>query len=129
MSLWPFWIGRFLELPYTLVQDNTLTSVLGEEEPGIWLEKVGFLAEHCGLALLNSHPDYLRVPANRGVYERFLETMSGRPDAWHCLPVEAARWWRSRADAESPDRLAGATLARVGRDGWASVAVSAAGPR
>jgi len=29
MSLWPFEIGRFVELPYTLAQDFTLTEVVG----------------------------------------------------------------------------------------------------
>src|SRR6185312_11086132 len=60
MSLWPFFIGKFVELPYTLVQDFTLTSVLGETSPKIWLEKVEFIAKYHGMALLNSHPDYLR---------------------------------------------------------------------
>src|SRR5262249_29170257 len=39
MSLWPFTIGRFLELPYTLAQDFTLVDVLGERSPRLWLEK------------------------------------------------------------------------------------------
>jgi hypothetical protein len=125
MSLWPFQVGRFLELPYTLVQDNTLTSILGEEGPRVWFEKVDFVSRHRGLALVNSHPDYLKEPANRRVYERFLEAMAARQGtreaAWHCLPVEAARWWRSRAEAASIDDLPGGTLAEVGRGGWPSV--------
>ncbi len=57
MSLWPFELGHFLELPYTLVQDYTLTSVLGEDSPRLWLEKIDFLREYHGMALLNTHPD------------------------------------------------------------------------
>ena len=34
--LWPFFIGNFLELPYTLPQDNTLFNILGEKTPLIW---------------------------------------------------------------------------------------------
>ncbi len=33
MSIWLYWIGRFIELPYTLAQDSTLAIVLGEETP------------------------------------------------------------------------------------------------
>ena len=43
MSIWPFFIGHFVELPYTLVQDYTLTSVIGENSPRLWLEKVDFI--------------------------------------------------------------------------------------
>ena len=43
MSIWPFIIGHFVELPYTLVQDYTLTSVIGENSPRLWLEKVDFI--------------------------------------------------------------------------------------
>ena len=42
MSIWPFFIGHFVELPYTLVQDHTLTSVLGENSPRNLAGKSGF---------------------------------------------------------------------------------------
>ena len=64
MSLWPFFIGHFVELPYTLVQDYTLTSVLGETTPKIWLEKIDFIEKYHGMALSNSHPDYLSQKTN-----------------------------------------------------------------
>jgi hypothetical protein len=123
MSLWPFWIGRFLELPYTLVQDYTLVRVLGERSPQIWLEKVDFIASRCGLALVNSHPDYLREAVCRRVYEEFLESMAARSDLWHCLAVEAFDWWRARHAAASLADLPGGVGARVGVDGWDSITV------
>jgi hypothetical protein len=84
MSIWPFEIGRFIELPYTLVQDYTLTAVLGETTPRIWLEKVDFIESFSGLALLNSHPDYLREPASWNLYEQFLQAMQRRAGSyWH----------------------------------------------
>jgi peptidoglycan/xylan/chitin deacetylase (PgdA/CDA1 family) len=101
MSLWPFAIGRFLELPYTLAQDYTLVAVLGETTPRLWLEKVDFLRAYAGLALLNTHPDYLTLPHMRQVYTDFLRAMSGRRDYWHALPQELAQWWRARARATS----------------------------
>jgi hypothetical protein len=109
MSLWPFMIGRFVELPYTLVQDYTLTGILKETTPRIWLEKVAFIREHCGMALLNAHPDYLMSRASSKVYEAFLVAMRDRADFWHALPRDVAQWWRARAEVSSAERLEGAS--------------------
>jgi peptidoglycan/xylan/chitin deacetylase (PgdA/CDA1 family) len=104
MSIWPFFCGRFVELPYTLMQDHTLFEVFGETARP-WLEKVDFIARWGGMALVNAHPDYLRVPARLAVYREFLGTVanqmkqaqnSGRHYCWHSLPREVARWWRRR---------------------------------
>lgn len=99
LALWPFFIGRFVELPYTLVQDYTLTAVLGHTTPRLWLEKVDVIASFGGLALLNTHPDYLRDPAVWAVYEQFLAAMQPRSDTWLALPRTVARWWRTRHTA------------------------------
>ena len=98
MSIWPFFIGHFVELPYTLVQDYTLTSVLGETSPRLWLEKADFIKKSHGMALLNSHPDYLKNPNSFGIYIEFLETMKKNEEYWHALPRDVASWWKSRAE-------------------------------
>jgi peptidoglycan/xylan/chitin deacetylase (PgdA/CDA1 family) len=113
MSLWPFAIGRFLELPYTLAQDHTLIAILGETTPRLWLDKVDFLRAYAGLALLNTHPDYLTLPHMREVYTDFLRDMSTRGDYWHALPEEVAQWWRARAKADSVVSLPGAVEGRI----------------
>lgn len=102
MSIWPFFCGRFVELPYTLAQDHTLLVVLGERTPDRWLKKVDFIARWGGMALLNAHPDYLIDPAHLAVYEEFLQWMAGGARQtgtgtyWHALPCEVAQWWRTR---------------------------------
>lgn len=101
MTIWPFMIGRFVELPYTLPQDCTLYKVLGERTPRCWLEKVDFVERYHGLALLNTHPDYLKEPACVKTYGEFLRTMQQREGYWHALPREAARWWRRRSAAKT----------------------------
>ena len=104
MSIWPFFCGRFVELPYTLAQDNTLVTVLGEDTPRLWIEKVEFLARWGGMALLNAHPDYLRDPTCWRVYEQFLDHMATLREQctfWHAVPRDVGRWWRARADAAS----------------------------
>jgi hypothetical protein len=102
MSIWPFFIGHFVELPYTLVQDHTLTSVLKETTPRIWLEKVDFIEEYHGMALINTHPDYLKSKLTWGVYYEFLNEMKQRGSYWHALPSEVAKWWRARSTS-SPE--------------------------
>jgi hypothetical protein len=97
MSIWPFMMGRFVELPYTLCQDHTLMVTLAERTPRLWLKKVEFIRRSRGLALLNVHPDYLRDPGRFAIYESFLKSMREGNDYWHALPRETARWWRSRA--------------------------------
>jgi hypothetical protein len=108
MSIWPFFCGRFVELPYTLAQDHTLMIVLGERTPRLWVDKLDFLIKWGGMALLNAHPDYLQTAQHRGVYEEFLQEVRIRirrardaaapPNCWHALPREVARWWRARAE-------------------------------
>jgi peptidoglycan/xylan/chitin deacetylase (PgdA/CDA1 family) len=104
MSLWPFFMGRFVELPYTLVQDYTLTSVLGETSPKTWLDKIDFLERYHGMALINSHPDYLSKKTNWEVYNTFLAAMKNRSGYWHALPREMAKWWRNRVFSESLEK-------------------------
>lgn len=117
MSVWPFRLGRFLELPYTLAQDHTLVDVLGERRPRLWLEKAAYVRRFHGMALLNAHPDYLREPGHWQVYASFLEAVREQPGWWNAVPREVARWWRRRDEACSPDDLPGATAARVIRNG------------
>ncbi len=100
MSIWPFFTGRFVELPYTLVQDYTLTDVLKHDSPRLWLDKVQFLRENYGMALLNSHPDYLLSPPRLEIYARFLKAMQEEKQSWNALPREVACWWRSRAASQ-----------------------------
>jgi peptidoglycan/xylan/chitin deacetylase (PgdA/CDA1 family) len=97
MSIWPFMIGHFVELPYTLSQDHTLMVTLAEQTPRVWLEKVEFIRRYHGLALVNTHPDYLRDPRHFAIYEAFLKSLSKQKDYWHALPRDAASWWRARA--------------------------------
>jgi hypothetical protein len=102
MSIYPYFIGHFVELPYTLMQDYTLTSFLHETTPRIWLEKVSFIEKHFGMALVNSHPDYLLKEQCWNVYRQFLIEMKRKEHCFKALPRDAARWWRYRSSIK-PD--------------------------
>jgi peptidoglycan/xylan/chitin deacetylase (PgdA/CDA1 family) len=116
MSIWPFTIGRFLELPYTLPQDSTLYRVMGETTPRKWFEKIDFIEKYHGMALVIVHPDYSGKGNLKEIYSTFLSTMKERTGYWHALPGEVASWWKQRDGggqdiAGDPATLACASLA------------------
>jgi hypothetical protein len=113
MSIWPFFVGRFVELPFTLVEDFTLFSTLGERTANLWLQKVDYVERFYGMVLLNAHPDYLSTPVCRGIYEQFLHAMQTRGGYWHALPCEVATWWRRRADASTKEMAARSVMGRI----------------
>ena len=114
MSIWPFFIGHFVELPYTLAQDCTTCYVLGEKTPRLWLEKLAFIEKYCGMALLNTHPDYLLESKIWNLYVAFLNALTERENQWHALPNEAASWWRKRhitpSGQEPPEMIPGTII-------------------
>jgi peptidoglycan/xylan/chitin deacetylase (PgdA/CDA1 family) len=116
MSIWPFIIGKFVELPYTLAQDCTLAIVLGETTPRFWLQKVDFVEQNCGMALLNAHPDYLLNPKIFKIYAEFLARMKERNNYWHALPREVARWWRKRIGQQEGEDVSTFKMATISID-------------
>ncbi len=111
MSIWPFSIGRFIELPYTLPQDSTLFPILKQTDIRIWRDKVDWIAENRGMVLVNVHPDYIDLKcgdisrneksSSNGsyplrFYTELLEYVKAKGGFWHALPREAAEWWRER---------------------------------
>jgi peptidoglycan/xylan/chitin deacetylase (PgdA/CDA1 family) len=113
VSIWPFTIGKFLELPYTLVQDNSLMSVVGETSPKIWLNKVDFICRFQGMALLNSHPDYLKNRLNFKIYKDFINAVKDMDGYWSVLPRDAAKWWRYRTEGRSGPGLPAITMGKL----------------
>ena len=110
-TIFPYWVqGRlpgqgFLELPYTLVQDFTLFVILGEASIDIWKQKVDWIAGQGGMALLNSHPDYMnfrKSPCGLEeydvvLYRDFLNHIRSRyeNEYWHALPSQISLFWKT----------------------------------
>ena len=106
-SLWPFFIGPVVELPYTLPQDHTLFTLLKARSIDLWLEQADRIERHHGLIHCVSHPDrgYLGDKEKRALYAEFLAAMADRPGLWRALPRDVARWWRLRdasTDVQAP---------------------------
>ena len=105
-TIFPFWVERsngsgYVELPYSLPQDSTLFLILGERNNEIWKQKLDWVAQHGGMALVNVHPDYTafgskpsRTEFPVDFYGELLNYVSEKygKSAWHVLPREVAQF-------------------------------------
>ncbi len=107
--------GGYMELPYTLPQDFRLYIIMRENNIDIWKKKLDWIAEHGGMALLNTHPDYMNFGGNKrraeeypaAFYREFLHYVKSRYEGrfWHALPRDVARWGKKeigKTSAASP---------------------------
>ncbi len=104
-SPWPYFLGQVVELPWTLPQDHTLFTLLGERSAAVWMDQLEAIEGRCGLAQCLSHPDpgYLGDRRKEAIYADFLDAVADRPGLWRALPREVATWWRKRDGAvEAP---------------------------
>jgi len=106
--VFPYRLGRFIELPYTLPQDHTLFEVLKVDALDVWLRKASWIRSVGGMVLLVTHPDYLNTKERLRLYEAFLREVGGWNAVWHALPMDVARWWRNRLASHATIDGAGA---------------------
>jgi glycosyltransferase involved in cell wall biosynthesis len=106
-TIFPFWVpgpdgSGYVELPYTLVQDFNLFNVLREQNIDIWKRKADWIAEHGGMVLLNTHPDYMCFDGKKAwdefpvsYYEEFLSYVRDKYEGtfWSALPRDVARYY------------------------------------
>ena len=114
-TIFPFWVpaqdGRkgYVELPYTLPQDFLMFVLLQQNDIGIWKEKLKWIAETGGMALLITHPDYMVFDSGKRAvdeypadyYRNFLEHVKTTygDQCWHALPRDVARYisdWQAK---------------------------------
>jgi hypothetical protein len=98
-SIFPFFLGEMVELPITLVQDHTLIEILRMKDIELWKQKANWIIENHGLVNIIIHPDYMLSERNLSFYDQFLSFITSRPDVWHALPRDVARWWRERSQS------------------------------
>ncbi len=102
----------FVEMPYTLPQDFTLFVILQKRSIRIWKKKLDWIASIGGMAMIVTHPDYMRMPEETGkkygypacYYQEFLSYIENKYHGlyWHALPREVAEFWRSIAGTQDP---------------------------
>jgi peptidoglycan/xylan/chitin deacetylase (PgdA/CDA1 family) len=105
----------FWELPYTLPQDFTIFILLKEKTIDIWQKKLDWIVENGGMALLNTHPDYMNFwgshlglgefPAR--YYRDFLEYINTRYAGafWNPLPRDLARFLNQQYLPDRDEKL------------------------
>lgn len=111
-SIFPFIIeprlGKrgYVELPYTLCQDFSLLVLMKEPGIAVWKQKLDWIVKNGGMALINTHPDYMNF-SNRpcgleeypaALYREFLEYVSTKYEGmyWPALARDMARFWEKR---------------------------------
>ena len=92
----------YIELPYTLPQDFTLFVLMREKSIDIWKNKLDWIVEHEGMALLNTHPDYMNFDNEKigteeyksQLFIEFLEYVKNkyRDKYWLTLPKNLANY-------------------------------------
>lgn len=110
-SIFPFWVANgedagYVELPSTLVQDSTLFVMLQEQSNQIWKQKLEWIRERGGMALLNVHPDYasfsaIEASGNQYQVKHYADFLSWvkrnhAGQCWHALPRDVAAFWKNR---------------------------------
>ncbi len=108
-TIFPFWVGsnggksRYLEMPYTLTQDFTLFILMKEKTTRIWRKKLDWIRDHGGMALVNTHPDYMAFEKSHKSMEtypaeRYWDLLKHVKSAyegqyWHALPKEMVAFY------------------------------------
>lgn len=110
-TIFPFWVEGasnqpgYVELPYTLPQDFTPFIIMKEKTNKIWKEKLAWIVEKGGMALFNTHPDYINFDGRKSkieeylveYYAEFLEYIKHKYEGqyWHVLPKEISSFFKS----------------------------------
>ena len=75
-TIFPFLVednngNKYIEMPYTLVQDFTLFILMQKKDIQVWKNKVDWIAEKGGMVLVNVHPDYINFGPGKSKREEF----------------------------------------------------------
>lgn len=108
-TIFPFIFERkdgksgYVELPYTLEQDFILFILMKETTPQLWIDKLKWIADNGGMALVIVHPDYINFENTHKMeeypvsyYSDFLkfvkENYTGQ--YWNALPRDVAAYYK-----------------------------------
>jgi len=96
-SVFPFYLGKMIELPYTLPQDHTMLHILHRDPVQLWIIKSRWICSLGGMILALTHPDYIGKGRRLSEYEELLKHLATLEQAWRALPSQVASWWRQRS--------------------------------
>lgn len=98
-SVFPYSLGRVLELPLTAVQDYGLFRILRQRSIDLWKQQIQTILARNGLMSFIVHPDYVRAKPERELYRELLRHLTGLASdvgIWIARAGDIARWWRQR---------------------------------
>jgi hypothetical protein len=100
-TVFPYFVGKILEIPLTTTQDYSIFHILDDCSIGLWKKQVELIRQRNGLMSFLAHPDYLINSRNRKVYESLLDYLQqtiSSEKIWMALPGELDQWWRARGE-------------------------------
>jgi hypothetical protein len=99
-TVFPYFIGKILELPLTTVQDYSLFHILGDYSIELWKKQIELIMGKHGLISFIVHPDYLLAKRPVSLYKSLLAHLSNlrrESKIWMARPGDVSRWWRDRS--------------------------------
>jgi hypothetical protein len=98
-TVFPYFIGKILELPLTTIQDYSLFNILGDYSIELWKRQIELIEQKHGLISFIVHPDYIMAERALSIYKTLLAYLSNLRNegrVWIALPGAVNRWWRER---------------------------------
>jgi hypothetical protein len=99
-TVFPYFIGKILELPLTATQDYSLFHILRDYSIDLWKQQIEMITKRNGLISFIVHPDYIMKEREQRVYRELLTHLTALREPsnlWFALPGEINSWWRNRA--------------------------------
>jgi hypothetical protein len=99
-TVFPYFIGRLLEIPVTATQDYSLFHILRDYRLDLWKTQAAGVAARNGLLSFIAHPDYLLDSRARNTYHGLLEFLSqcrSERGMWIATANQVNKWWRLRS--------------------------------
>jgi hypothetical protein len=118
-TVFPFFIGKILELPLTTSQDYSIFHILNNYSLDLWKKQIDLIRQRNGLMTFLTHPDYLIGRRTRKVYESlldYLQEMIAREKIWAALPGEVDQWWRTRSQLRLVQKRSGWEIEGSGKE-------------
>jgi len=100
-TIFPFFIRNMVEIPITLPQDYRLIKLKKTKQQmlDIWKNKIDFIRQANGAAVLLTHPDTHIFGNDRylDVYEDVIKYLASFRDGWIATTNELSVWWKERS--------------------------------
>jgi hypothetical protein len=99
-TVFPYFIGKLLELPSTTTQDYALFHFLREYSLDLWEKQIGLIRQKHGLISILVHPDFILKKREQEVYLqllRYLDKLRSTENVWITTPGQVNEWWRTRS--------------------------------